>query len=103
MRPAKYCNIKTDGYDSRAEAKRAAELKLMLRAGQISNLLEQTPFELIPKDGKDRAVIYKADFTYVLPSGELVVEDVKGVRTPVYNLKKRLMWHIHRIRIREVA
>ena len=30
------------------------------------------------------------------------IEDVKGVKTAVYRLKKRLMWHLYRIKIEEV-
>jgi hypothetical protein len=45
--------------------------------------------------------IYKADFTYRTKAGELVVEDPKGARTPVYTIKKRLMVLAHNIEIQE--
>jgi len=108
---SKYGAVKTEGYASKKEAKRAAELKLRLHAGDIRNLREQVEFVLVPKSGKDRAVKYVADFCYeeriaptaVLPhlDWQAVVEDAKGVRTPVYILKRRLMLHVHGVRIRE--
>ena len=94
-------------YDSRKEAQRAQELRLMLRAGVISNLREQVPYELIPAQkneyGKviERAVVYKADFVYE-EKGKTVVEDTKGVRTKEYVIKRKLMLYEYGISIREV-
>lgn len=95
----KYHAIKTtvDGitFDSRAEARRYRELKLLERAGAIENLVLQPKFELQPKYkiGKrcERAIIYRADFQY-WDNGKscLVVEDVKGVETKDFKLKKKL-------------
>lgn len=93
---------KTDGYDSKAEARRAADLKLLERAGKIKDLQEQVPFELVPKQAGERSAVYKADFTY-WEDGSFVVEDVKGVKTDLYVLKRKLMLHVHGIRIKEVA
>ena len=45
---SKYKAVKTDGYSSKKEAKRAAELKLMERAGHISGLREQVAYVLAP-------------------------------------------------------
>ena len=107
----KYGNPKTylDGicFDSRKEAKRYAELRLMERAGEISGLQIQVPFVLIPaqkdKSGKvvERAATYVADFVYNR-AGQLVVEDAKGFRTDLYRLKRKLMLKIHGIRVVEV-
>lgn len=88
-------------FQSRKEAKRYQELKLMQRAGLISDLRRQVKYELIPKQQGERAVSYIADFVYT-EDGKTVVEDVKGVRTPVYKIKKKLMLWRHGIRIREV-
>lgn len=88
-------------FDSKREAARYTELKLMQRAGLISDLRRQVKFELIPKQQGERAVSYIADFVYS-EDGQTVVEDVKGVRTPVYRIKKKLMLWRHGIRIREV-
>lgn len=101
---SKYRAIKTeiDGkvFDSRKEAKRFEELKLLLRAGEITDLLTQVPFTLIEKSKYGKAIQYIADFVY-REKGQLIVEDTKGYRTPVYKLKKRLMAEIHGIVIRE--
>lgn len=108
----KYHNKKTtvDGitYDSRREAERSIELRLMERAGEITNLRRQVRFEVIPTlyvDGRvaERKTVYIADFVYTdKRTGETVVEDVKGVRTKEYALKRKLMLEKHGIRIREV-
>ena len=106
----KYGNRKIirDGieFDSIKECQRYCELKLMQRAGVISDLKMQVPFELIPTqriDGKvvERATNYIADFVYQ-QDGQKVVEDTKGFRTKDYILKRKLMLWIHGIRIREV-
>jgi len=88
-------------FDSKREAARYAELKLMQRAGLISDLRRQVKYELIPKQQGERAVSYIADFVYS-ENGQTVVEDVKGVRTPVYKIKKKLMLWRHGVKIREV-
>ena len=107
---AKYGNRKIirDGieFDSIKECQRYCELKLMQRAGVISDLQLQVPFELIPTqriDGKvvERAVNYIADFVYK-QDGQTVVEDTKGMRTKDYIIKRKLMLWVHGIRIREV-
>ena len=106
---AKYGNTKTTGsdgyhYDSGAEAKRAFELELLLDAGQIKNLQRQVSYKIVPKQKGEQAARYVADFVYVdIKSGETVVEDVKGVRTPLYVLKRKLMLLVHGIRIKEIG
>lgn len=106
----KYGNRKIirDGieFDSIKECQRYCELKLMQRAGLISGLQMQVPFELIPSqriDGKvvERAVNYIADFVYQ-QNGLKVVEDTKGMRTKDYIIKRKLMLYVHGIRIVEV-
>ena len=110
---AKYGNRKIirDGieFDSIKECQRYCELKLMQRAGVISDLQMQVSFELLPSqriNGKvvERAVNYIADFTYAdnRLGGEQVVEDTKGYKTPEYIIKRKLMLYIHNIRIREI-
>lgn len=103
----KYKNQKCclDGiiFDSKKEAQRYAELNLLQKAHQISELKCQVPFTLIPKSQYGREIKYIADFTYI-KDGELIVEDVKSkaTKTPLYRLKKRLMAEVHNIEIREV-
>ena len=110
---SKYRAVKTDGYDSKAEARRGRELELLERAGKIENLGKQVKFEIIPPqkdaEGKviERAAYYIADFVYTDPStGKEIVEDVKSPATrklPVYVLKRKLMRLAWGIEIREVA
>ena len=114
-RKTKYGNRKVaapDGgkpFDSAAEARRHGELALLQRAGQIRDLRRQVPYVLVPPqrdaNGKAvRAVKYVADFVYVDGSTGLeVVEDVKGVRTEGYVLKRALMLFSYGITIREVG
>lgn len=107
MAYSKYRNVKTNGYSSRKESKHATDLKLLQRAGLISDLREQVKYELIPnqkdKDGKviERACSYIADFVYT-ENGNTVVVDTKGMRTTEYIIKRKLMLYVHGIRIKEV-
>jgi len=103
-KPSKYGNQRAGKYASKKEAEYAAKYAALESAGVIRQLREQVPFELIPKDGRLRAVKYYADFTYV-DEGGLHVVDIKGgsaTKTPVYRLKKRLMRHLLGIDIEEV-
>lgn len=83
-------------FDSKAEARRYSELKLLERAGEISHLELQPRFilqEAFTKNGvRHRAITYSADFRYcdTLNGSQVVVEDVKGMRTQMYLLKKKL-------------
>lgn len=106
----KYHAQKTNGYDSKKEARRADVLKLMLKQGIISELQEQVPFILCPKqEGKDfkgkiiclrREMKYIADFVYI-EDGKTIIEDSKGFKTPEYKRKKRLMKKLFDIDIKE--
>jgi len=97
---SKYNAIKNfiDGhwFDSKKESFRYDELKLLQRAGQIKDLQIQPEFILMDgyrKDGKTvKAIKYIGDFSYI-EDDHLVVEDVKGMKTPVYLLKKKLLLH----------
>lgn len=108
----KYKNkkVKVDGhtFHSMREARRYKELKLMERAGVIKDLELQPKFELIPtiRTGTEtlRKTVYKADFRYVdTKTKGVVVEDVKGFKTDVYKLKKKMLLHKYQgIDFREV-
>lgn len=87
-------------FDSVKEFHRWGCLRLLERAGKISDLKRQVKFELIPKQDGERAVHYVADFTYY-ENGKLVVEDCKGYRTDLYRLKKKLLLWTKGIRIKE--
>ena len=124
---AKYHNTKVviDGilFDSKKEAQRYQQLKLMEKAGHICDLKRQVKYELIPAqyiDGKcaERAVTYTSDFEYYILKpikqrtvmvgpeektiGQHVVEDVKGIRTQEYVIRRKLMLYKYGIRITEV-
>lgn len=92
-------------FSSEAEANRYQQLKLLERGNRISSLKLQVAFELAPavqiNGRKKPALRYVADFTYI-ENDRLVVEDVKGVVTQVYAVKRHLMKSVHGINIREV-
>ncbi len=114
-------------YDSVKEYKRYCELSLLAKAGAITDLQRQVPFELIPaqyeeiptgefyKRGKlkgkpktkrvciEQSVVYNADFVYC-ENSKKVVEDTKSeaTKTKDYIIKRKLMLYIHGIKIREV-
>lgn len=94
----KYRNIKTivDGirFDSKREAERYSELKLLERAGVITDLKLQPKFELIPKHNGNRALTYIADFSYT-EGGEKIIEDVKGMETKEFKIKKKLFEYFY--------
>lgn len=111
--------VRVDGivFDSKREARRYCELKLLQRAGKIKDLELQKTFELLPvqrepdtigarggvKKGKviEQSVKYVADFVYT-ENGKTVVEDTKGFRTKDYIIKRKLMLYVHGIKIREI-
>ena len=120
----KYNNQKSNGFDSKREERRYKQLLLMEKAGEITDLQRQVKFVLIPaqrefcseiyskgrnkgrfKPGKiiEREVAYYADFVYTdVNSNRMVVEDAKGMRTPEYVIKRKMMLKEYGIRIREV-
>jgi hypothetical protein len=98
-RPSKYGATREGDFDSRREARRYRELRLLLRAGEVVWLARQVAFAL-PGETE-----YRADFVYRTAGGELVVEDVKSPPTrtlPAYRIKVRQMQAIHGITVREV-
>lgn len=85
-------------FDSKKEAMRYKELKELQRVGKIDGLELQPRFELqesFKHKGKTiRKIEYVADFKYLdIALGKWVVEDVKGMKTDVYKLKKKLFLH----------
>jgi len=96
FRKNKFGNIKTGGKDSKKESKRGIVLKQLEKEDKIKDLQEQVRFELQPPfrnmQGKAiRKMEYVPDFVYFDCEKELmVVEDVKGFKTPDYKLKAKL-------------
>lgn len=127
QRKGKYNNTKVEideiKYDSKKESQRNAYLELMQKQGLISDLKRQVVFELIPTIHEDKvvhlktkdkivkrvaqkAVTYKADFTYI-KDGQLVVEDVKASASyaaldKTFILKEKMMRYFHGIVIKRV-
>ena len=100
---SKYNNVKVelDGhvFASTKECNVYIQLRMLLRANEISDLRLQVPYQL--NEGGTHSLKYIADFLYVEKGIEKVV-DVKGFRTKTYLKKKRLMKKIHGISIIEV-
>lgn len=102
IRNNKYGNrkIEIDGivFDSKKEAKRYVDLKMLQKAHVINDLQLQVSFELQPKfkdeDGHIvKPITYIADFVY-WKDGKRIIEDVKSdatKRDAVYRLKKKMM------------
>ena len=118
-------------FDSKREGQRYCELRLLARAGKITDLRLQVEYDLIPahfeevptgemyKRGErmgepkmktvcvERGVSYIADFVYK-DNGTEIVEDVKGFRDPesaaykVFVLKRKMMLYKYGIKVQEV-
>lgn len=114
-------------FDSKAEFTRWCELRILMRAGKITDLDRQVSFELIPTQREENTEVFKAgpckglpkpgaiierpctyiaDFVYKDADGKTVVEDTKGYKKgaayDLFVIKRKLMLWIHGIRIKEV-
>lgn len=99
----KFTYVGSIKFHSAKEAERYIRLLDLQKKGYIDNLVLQKRFELIPKQKAVRPCYYYADFVYDdLRTGKTIVEDVKGIRTDVYKIKKKLMKFIHNIDITEI-
>jgi hypothetical protein len=106
IKPSKYHSILTnvDGlqFASRKEAKRYVELRHMQNQGLIKSFDRQVSYILLESvKGLFRKKSYKADFVITYADGRVEVEDVKGVKTDVYQMKKHLMFSKYNILIKE--
>jgi hypothetical protein len=89
-------------FDSKKEARRYQDLQLMLRAKVITDLELQPVFPIHALNGK-KVATYRGDFRYFdVEQQAVIIEDVKGVKTPVYRLKKKLVEAEHGVSITEV-
>jgi hypothetical protein len=92
--------ITIDGlrFASKKEGTRYLELKLLEKAGHIKSLELQPRYDLIVNGVN--CGFYKADFRY-FKDQKRIVEDVKGVRTPIYALKCKLVKALYNVEILE--
>lgn len=86
---SKYRSVRTEYagvlFDSKAEARRAAELDLLVKAGHVRFWIGQPKFRLgCPEN------VYRPDFLVVAGNGSVYVEDVKGVDTPKFRRDLKL-------------
>ena len=106
MQKSKYNNIRTFyrgmKFDSKAELARWVDLEFLLKVGAITDLVHHPRFKLSVNGIK--ICTYEADSQYQLTQGnDLVIEDVKGVKTAVYKLKAKLMLALNKIKIQEIT
>lgn len=115
---AKKVKYNNETFDSKKELSRYLQLLDLQEQGDIHSLARQVEFELIPtqrepdtinkrgkiKKGKtlERSVKYIADFVYITKNNEYIVEDVKGIRTKEYIIKRKLMLYLLKIKIKEI-
>lgn len=97
---AKRTTVDNITFASKMEAKRYVELKYLQSSGKISQLVLQEKFPIVVMGKK--ICTYISDFSYVDVDGDRVVEDVKGFRTPIYRLKRKLVEALYNIKITEV-
>lgn len=83
-------------FSSRKEAKRYMELKMLKTASEVLFYLRQVPFHL---PGNVR---YVCDFMVFWTNGEITIEDVKGMKLPLYEAKKKILEAIYPIKITEI-
>ena len=103
-------SLKQITFDSIKEARRFGELELMKNTGKIRDLRLQVNFTLqegftTAEGERVRPIVYRADFVYQEPSPtgwRTIVEDVKGVRTKEYSMKRKMMLEKFGVDIREV-
>lgn len=87
-------------FPSKREAKRYAELKLLEQLGDVEMLCLQVKFPVVINGIE--VFTYIADFTYVDRNGDDVIEDAKGMRTPLYRLKRKCVEAMYGVKIVEV-
>lgn len=83
-------------FPSKKEAKRYRELKTLQELGEVLFFLRQVPFHL------EAGVKYVCDFLVFWTSGEVTIEDVKGIKTDMYILKKKMVEATYPVTITEI-
>ena len=99
----KYGNKVTEVAGKKFDSKKEAAFFLQLQQDPtVKSIRTQVKYELIPKQQGERACSYVADFVVEYHDGRTVVYDVKGMRTALYIVKRKLMLWVHGIQIKEV-
>jgi len=93
---AKRCEYSGIKFASKKELKRYQELELLQKYGEVIFFLRQVPFHL------SGGVKYVCDYLVFWASGDVTIEDVKGMRTPMYKLKKKQVQALYPITITEI-
>lgn len=90
--------IQVDGiwFDSRKEANRYCDLKVLTQAGEVIQFFRQVPIDL------PGGIVYRLDFLVLWAGGRIGYEDTKGYRTPEYKLKKKQVEALYPIKIEEL-
>ena len=83
-------------FSSNKEAKRYTELKILKSSSEVLFFLRQVPFHL---PGNVR---YVCDFMVFWNNGEITIEDVKGMKLPLYEAKKKILEATYPIEITEI-
>lgn len=82
-------------FDSYKEKAYYEELKLLQRAGAVKQIETQVKYvlqEAFKYMGKtERAITYIADFRVTYTDGHIEIVDVKGFKTDVYKLKRKML------------
>lgn len=108
-RKGKYnaAGLRIDGifFHSKAEGERYEQLKELLASGAIDGLRLQPPFDCTVNNRK--VCVYKADFQYDVIDDRgfvirTVIEDVKGMITDIYKIKKKLVEAVYDVKILEI-
>jgi dsDNA-binding SOS-regulon protein len=90
------CELDGIKFASKKEAKRYKELKLLQTAGEILFFLQQVPLRL------PGGIKYVLDFMVFWADGNITMEDVKGLKTPIYILKKKQVESVYPFIITEI-
>lgn len=83
-------------FTSKKEAKRYQQLKILQNSGEVLFFLRQVPFHL------QAGVKYVCDFLVFWTNGLVTIEDVKGVKTDMYIVKKKMVEATYPITITEI-
>lgn len=92
-KPCEYDDIK---FASKKEAKRYLELQALKKLGEVVFFLRQTPFHLTG------GVKYVCDYLVFWKDGKVTIEDVKGMKTAMYKLKRKQVETLYPITITEI-